>query len=239
MKTILCLLAITLLCVSVAVAEETFFSGLESKAEVEKEGGTVDGGSFKPGKFGNGFVSEAVGDVIHFPVEDRFVNLDEGTVELWVTMGLDASDIKGELFTFMTYKRGTDAVFLQFNSGGIAQMRIKSAGSWHNANSAKLDWKTGEHHHMAGTWGPDGLKLYLDGRLEGEAGFKKGPTVFAQTFEINNASPPDPKFPTNCVVDGLRLSDHQKEPDEFVMDDPADVQPIGKLATTWARIKRF
>ena len=113
-----------------------FFSALESKAEVEKEGGTVDGGSFKPGKFGNGFVSEAVGDVIHFPVDDRFVNLDEGTVELWVTMGLDTSDIKGELFTFMTYKRGTDAVFLQFNTGGIAQMRIKSAGSWHNANSA-------------------------------------------------------------------------------------------------------
>ena len=59
MKT-LCLLAITLLCVSAAIAEETFFSALESKAEVEKEGGTVDGGSFKPGKFGNGFVSEAV-----------------------------------------------------------------------------------------------------------------------------------------------------------------------------------
>ena len=62
----LCLLAITLLCVSVAMAEETFFSALESKAEVESEGGTVDGGSFKPGKFGNGFVSEAAGDVIHF-----------------------------------------------------------------------------------------------------------------------------------------------------------------------------
>ena len=87
MKT-LCLLTIMLLCVSVATAEETFFSALESKAEVEKEGGTVDGGSFEPGKFGNGFVSKAVGDVIHFPVEDRFVNLDEGTVELWVTMGL-------------------------------------------------------------------------------------------------------------------------------------------------------
>ena len=59
-------LTITLLCVSVATAEETFFSALESKAEVEKEGGTVDGGSFVPGKFGNGFVSEAASDVITF-----------------------------------------------------------------------------------------------------------------------------------------------------------------------------
>ena len=72
-------------------------------------------------------------------------------------------------------------------------MRIKSAGSWHNANSAKHSiGQEGEHHHMAGTWGPDGLKLYLDGKLEGEADFKKGPTVFAETFEVNNASPPDP-----------------------------------------------
>ena len=98
MKIILCLLTITLLWISVATAEETFFSALESQAEVEKEGGTVDGGSFEPGKFGNGFVSKEVGDVIHFPVEDRFINLDEGSVELWVTMGLDTSDIAGELF---------------------------------------------------------------------------------------------------------------------------------------------
>ena len=98
MKISLCLLTITLLCVSVATAEETFFSALESKAEVEKEGGTVDGGVFKPGKFGNGFVSEQVGDVIHFPVEDRFVNLDEGSVELWITMGTGYQRCQGRTF---------------------------------------------------------------------------------------------------------------------------------------------
>ncbi len=237
MKT-LCLLSITLFCISIAIAEETFFSALESKAEVEKEGGTVDGGNFVPGKFGNGFISEEVGDVIHFPVEERLVNLDEGTVELWVTMGMDISEVTGELFVFMTYKRGTDAIFLQFNTGGVARMRIKSAGSWYNADSPPLKWKEGEHHHMAGTWGPDGLKLYLNGELAGEDDFKKGPTVFAETFEINNASPPDPKFPTNCVVDGLRLSNHQKGADELMLEDPAVIEPSDKLTTTWARLKR-
>ena len=48
---ILCYLTMVMLCGSAAMAEETFFSALESKAEVENEGGTVDGGSFKPGKF--------------------------------------------------------------------------------------------------------------------------------------------------------------------------------------------
>ena len=160
MKT-LCYLTMMLLCGSVAMAEETFFSALESKAEVEKEGGTIDGGSFKSGKFGNGFVSEKIGDVIHFPVEDRFVNLDEGTVELWVTMGLNSNEINGELFLFMTYKRGSDAVFLQFDGGGIARMRIKSADAWHNADSGPLRWKEGEHHHMAGDMGRRRLETLL------------------------------------------------------------------------------
>ena len=123
-----------LFCLSVASAKETFFSALESQAAVEKEGGTVVGGSFVPGKFGNGFVSEEQGDVIHFSVEDRFVNLEEGTVELWVTMGYDISTVTDELFLFMTYKRGTDAVFLQFDNGlkarplGSMQIVLRSIG---------------------------------------------------------------------------------------------------------------
>ena len=238
MRKTLCIFIISLVWIPFVSGKETFYSALESKESVEKEGATVDGGKFVPGKFGNGFVSENVGDVIHFPVEDRFVNLAEGSVELWVKMGLDTSDIAlSELFLFMTYKRGTDAIFLQlFNAGGIAQMRIKSAGAWYNASSAPLDWKTGDIHHMAGTWGPDGLKLYLDGELAGSDDFKGGPTVFAETFEINNASPPDPRFPSNCVVDEIRLSDHQKTPEEFVMK-PSAVQFNGKTTTTWGNIK--
>lgn len=113
MKRPLCILIIFLIWIPFVFAKETFYSALESKESVEKEGGTIDGGNFAEGKFGNGFVSEENGDVIHFPVKDRFVNLEEGTVELWVKMGLDTSDItSSELFLFMTYKRGTDAIFL-------------------------------------------------------------------------------------------------------------------------------
>ena len=238
MKT-LCYLTMMLLCGSVAMAEETFFSALESKAEVEKEDGTVDGGSFKPGKFGNGFVSEKVGDVIHFPVKDRFVNLDEGTVELWVTMGLNSNEINGELFLFMTYKRGSAMLyFYSLITAGSRGCGLKVL----MRGIMPIAPLSGGKRAIITTWRghgeSDGLKLYLDGELEGESNFKRGPILFAPTFEINNASPPDPNFPTNCVVDGLRLSDHQKEVDELVMDDPASVQPTGKLTTSWGRIKR-
>jgi hypothetical protein len=236
MKEILSILAMGLVLVSFASARETFYSALEDEKSVEEEGGVIDGGTFAPGKFGNGFVSEEIGDVIHFPVENRFTNLKEGTVELWVKMGLDAAEIADELFMFMTYRRGTDAVFLQFDAGGIARMRIKSAGSWHNADSSPLDWKEGDIHHMAGIWGPDGIKLYLDGELAGSDSFTDGPTVFAETLEINNASPPSPDFPTNCVVDEIRLSDHQKKPEEFIMEQGAVRHP-GKASTVWGLIR--
>jgi len=232
---ILTIATIALVCIPFASAEETFYCSLDSADAVEEQDGVIDGGTFAPGQWGDGFVSEAVGDVIHFPVEDNFVNLEAGTVELWVKMGLNASSINGELFLFMTYKRGTDAVFVQFDSGGIARMRIKSAGSWFNADSSPLKWKTDEIHHVVGTWGPDGLKLYLDTELAGEDPFNGGPTVFAETLEINNASPPDPKFPTNCVVDEIRISDHQKQPNEFIMD--LAIQPAGKATTTWGSLK--
>ena len=88
---------------------------------------------------------------------------------------------------------------------------------------------------MAGTWGPDGIKLYLDGELAGTNDFKGGPTVFAETLEINNASPPDPNYPSNYVVDEVRLSDHQKTQNELVM---VAVSPEGRLTTTWGRIKK-
>ena len=147
----LCVLVIVFFCVPLASAREIFFSALESKESVEEEGGTVDGGIFASGKIGNGFVSEKAGDVIHFPTDASYAYMYKGTIELWVKMGVDTAEISGEMFMFMMYARPTDAVFLQFSPGGSAGMRVKSAGAWHDANSAPLDWKKGEIHHMAGT----------------------------------------------------------------------------------------
>ena len=59
--------------------------------------------------------------------------------------------------------------------------------------------------------GPDGIKLYLDGKLAAEDEFKGGPKQFAKTFSINNVEPEKVgNFASKCIIDEVRLSDHQK-----------------------------
>ncbi len=58
---------------------------MESKADVEKEGGQVLGtAKFIEAKWGKGFLAAEGKDVVAIPVEDRFTKLEEGTVELFV-----------------------------------------------------------------------------------------------------------------------------------------------------------
>ena len=229
-------------------AKETPYSALESQESVEKGGGTVRGGKFVPAKFGNGFISEKQGDVIQFPTEG-VLNLEAGTVEFWIKMGWDAVELmnvvgKPERFIFLTYARTADAIFLQFEGrpeqgaliSAIAGMRIKSANVWYDAYSEGLDLKIGEIHHMAGTWGQDGVKLYLDGELAATNDFKGGPTLMADVFQINNGDgPTNFDFPTDCVVDEFRLSDHQKTQGELIM---VAVSPKDRLAATWGMIRK-
>jgi len=67
--------------------------------------------------------------VVAFPVEDRFTKLEEGTVELFVKMGVDAKQMTGEIFFWFTYKRGTDAIFLQFDGRqGAGTTKVEVVG---------------------------------------------------------------------------------------------------------------
>ena len=88
------------------------------------------------------------------------------------------------------------------------------------------------------------LKLYLDGKLAAEDTFKGGPKQFAKTFSLNNVEPEKVgNFASQCTVDEVRLSDHQKKPDELILDPKAffattPVHPQGKVTMTWGYLKK-
>ena len=88
----------------------------------------------------------------------------------------------------------------------VAQFRVREVrNEWHNAVSAKLNWKEGETHHMAGTWGAAGLHLYLDGELAAQNRYKGGPANIIERLSINNNETDPAKFPTYSIVDELKI----------------------------------
>lgn len=240
MKRALFIFVIALVGIPFVSAKETFYCSLDSQEVVEDQDGTVTGGKFEKAKFGEGFYSEKVGDIITFPVEDRFTNLEAGTVEFWVKMGVDAAKVIEERCWFLTYLTPNDAIYIDLDGKYApqkARMRIKSAGTWYNADSPSLDWQKGEIHHVAGTWGEDGVKLYLDGEEAAVVStLKGGPTLMSDVFGVNNASD-GLGFHTNCAVDEFWMSDHQKKPEEFRISDPNAVKPAGKVAAAWGSVK--
>lgn len=235
-----------------ATAKITFHTTLESNASVKREGGSVvGGGHFVPGVRGNGFISDEKSAVVHFPMHEMLGKhyLDEGTLECWLILGWDIDKFtnktgKDEAFMFWAYNRaGTDAIGLMIGGGRnrpVAQFRVREVrNEWHNAVSAKLNWKEGETHHMAGTWGAAGLHLYLDGELAAQNRYKGGPANIIERLSINNNETDPAKFPTYSVVDELKIHDEQLParaiPDLMTLS----VEPGAKLAATWGSIKKI
>ena len=202
--------------------EEIFSATLEDLSSVKNAGGTplgiTEDENFKEGGCGKGFISLEVGEAIEFETEGNFYS-KQGTVALCVALTLDLDQATDELFLFYTYARAYDAVALQLidrDNGPlrrVARMRIKrqisdQEGEWINAESPELDWKAREHHHLAGTWGEAGVKLYIDGKLV--AHNKKTParpTRTHQVFTLNNDTDPDtlPHNPTHCILRNLQI----------------------------------
>ncbi len=56
---------------------------------------------------------------------------------------------------------------------------------------------------------------------------------------INNVEPANAKFPSQSVVDEVRISDHQKDMDELILGPEAffSVEPAQKIPVTWAKVK--
>ena len=107
MSIILCLALIPL-----ANAKQTFYNSLDSKETVEAGGGIVHGGSFEPGVLEQGFLADDVGEAVSFPTEG-VIQLDEGTIALWVKVMFPLLDAPKESFIFLSYFRGTDAWFIK------------------------------------------------------------------------------------------------------------------------------
>ena len=200
---------------------EIFSATLDGMSSVKNAGGTprlINDDNFQVGGWGKGFISRNDGEAIEFETKDNFYP-KQGTVALCVTLTRDLDLEEDELFLFYTYARPYDAVALQLIATDkghlrhVARMRIKRKisdweGQWIDAESP-VDWKAKEHHHLAGTWGEAGVKLYIDGELVAHRETKTParPTKRNRVFTLNNDTEPDTiaNNPTHCILRNLQI----------------------------------
>lgn len=213
-------------------AQRTFLYPLGNSGLIENAGGEgtfTDKYNFAEGECGtSGFISKGPTDVVIFTLENEFTNLNGGTIEVCVTPHRDPKDAPHNfsLLRIPPHKKEAGVILKVV---GIAKkapaIRMRIVINPEIAEPVKsigvLDWEVGKDYHIAGTWGPEGMYLYINGKKVGvNADFKESPKSLQGKLAINNDGlddGPDDLFnnPTECVLSNLQISNYQKSAEEI------------------------
>ena len=184
------------------------------------------------GKFGNALEFDGADDHVVVDDDDALDLTEKITLMAWFS--------PNEVLTSRRLMVKNDSIFVIFdfgNSKDSIDFLVKPDNNF--AESKTTDWKIGEWYHFAGTFDGKTLKVYINGILEGEGANNKpiAPSDLELWIGGDDFGRPTDHFPGK--IDEVRLYDKVLTEAEIqrVMDTPADVEPLGKLATTWGKIK--
>ena len=252
-----------------AYSKRLFYNSLDSPDAVEEGGGTVypiekkdKRDLFEDAQIEKGFFASEAGQAISFPTEDKgkpHIKPEAGTIAFWVDVRHPVGEWGGDggvAQCWIFYSRNsnkTDAWAIAHSHPneryGITYL-IKQNRFDHFvlAQVDKRAWRK-DLHHIAATWGPKGMQLYLDGELSGIAfpdEFKEGPNQLDNDFWIGNRDIDlDPvgnqTLFARWVMDEFYIFDTQLEQEQVkrVMDSPGPqaVDPADVLSVTWGSLK--
>ena len=187
------------------------------------------------------WVAGKFGTALEFDgADDHVVVDDDDALDLTEKITLMAWFSPNEVLTSRRLMVKNDSIFVIFdfgNSKDSIDFLVKPDNKF--AESTTTDWKVGEWYHFAGTFDGETLKVYVNGKLEGE-GANNTP-ITPSDLELwiggDDFGRPTDHFPGK--IDEVRLYDKVLTDADIqrVMDTPADIEPQGKLTTTWADIK--
>jgi len=186
----------------------------------------------------------ADGNYVTIPHQD-VMNLPAFTITAWVNLQEREAARAGHWQVFMI-KQGDDGQrnysLMATSPGAQPYVGFSVAGTWPALTGTTLvideAW-----HHVAGTYDEaSGFKLYVDGVLDSEAGTEgplppnTGPILIANNTNFNRAAQgiidEVGLFSTALTEDDIRLV-----MTAMTIGIVAPVQPAGKLANTWGRVK--
>lgn len=196
----------------------------------------------KEGKFGNALEFPGVNDnFVEIPHNDS-LNLETFSFMAWIKIEPTATyqsiiikTADGSVENYSGYiMEGSGVFWTRFTSGG--------AGQWGFQKWGVITATDGEWHHVAGTYDMKKVTTYIDGKIEAEANFSGKPDFSPGPLNIGDC--PNYPYAVNGIIDDVGLFNVALSEDDIknVMDNGLgvvlSVSNAGKLATTWANIKK-
>lgn len=133
-----------------------------------------------------------------------------------------------------------DSVFVIFDFGNATSIDFLVKPTNFFAESATTEWTIGSWYHFAGTFDGSTLRVYVDGKLDGEA--PNGQPIATSDKELwigaDDFGRPSDSFPG--AVDDARIYNRALTEREIqeAMSGPLSVDPRRKAAVAWANLKR-
>jgi YVTN family beta-propeller protein len=174
----------------------------------------LSGVSYEAGRFGEGAYLSATNQLTYAAAGNFDATI--GTLELWIKPRWSGSD---GLDHYLLRQGLTGGALFGKDGGNYLRSifnRFGPLGPEIGVGRYITTWTANQWHHLAYTWGPTKLELFIDGQLVASA--------------VPAISPPVVSDPTlqlgadgtagylNAVVDELRISDVQRSADEILAD---------------------
>ncbi|MBI2301270.1 MAG: hypothetical protein HYU66_20370 [Armatimonadetes bacterium] len=135
------------------------------------------------------------------------LNRQAGTVEMWVSpVDWLPDDGKFHVF-FHAAGRGALYLYKYWTSTNLLMLTCPELNGPYTSSQMPTGWKPGEWHHIAGTWSPDGVMAYIDGKpASAQPTGGAPPTELGPTFRIGDQPWQFPRN-TSSLLDDLRIYD--------------------------------
>jgi hypothetical protein len=172
---------------------------------------------------------------------DGSFDLSEGTIELWFKL---KEPIQGAVPWNQMIGKTVNDNFNSYlgigdNPPGKLRFKMEKGGDDVSVASDSNQWNADQWYFVAGTFGPDGLKLYIDGVLQGNTSQSRNSWADIKTDSIGigfDMWPGNPDY-FRGIIDEVRISNIARQPNELGDYTAAAIEPMDKAAATWAGIK--
>lgn len=167
---------------------------------------------FVSGRIGQALVAGAGQPLVHYPTTCHLIPV-AGTVSLWVKPENWTPEDECFHSFFESGGEGADRnwlIFYKYYQRGRLLLRCSDAeGRVGMATAENLGWRPGEWHHLAATWSPKALRIYVDGEpVAVEVKNSIVPDRLGETFKVGDDGWHIPNPQARTLIDELRIYDH-------------------------------